>query len=84
MKPGSSEPPSGCREIERINRHVTTNLADLPELIPLKQAAEYLGVSLDTLKLWKRQKRVSFTYIGPSTARVKRSELQRLINAGTT
>jgi excisionase family DNA binding protein len=61
---------------------LTTNLSELPELLTIKEAADYLRITKETLRQWKRQGLVSFTQVGVNVFRVQRSEVARLVSQG--
>lgn len=62
---------------------MTTTTEDL-QLLRADEAAELLGVSLETVRIWMKARRLPVTKIGPRAVRIPRSGLQRAISANTT
>ncbi len=62
-------------------------LGDLPKQVPLRPAAEVLGIAVPTLRTWIRDKRLAAIKTAPGAAgrvRVPRAELARLLRAMST
>lgn len=56
---------------------------DLPELLTIQQAADYLGLSRRTIELWMRSGKLPAIRIGPRTRRIRRVDLQALLRPDT-
>jgi excisionase family DNA binding protein len=62
-------------------------VGDLPKLVPLRPAAEALGISHHTLRTWIREHRVAAIKTAAGAAgrlRVPRTEIARLLRAMAT
>ncbi len=53
------------------------------ELLTIWQAARELAVTSGTIRVWIKSRRIGVVRLGVRTVRIRRSELERLIAAGT-
>jgi excisionase family DNA binding protein len=53
-------------------------------LLDCYAAAELLGISVFTLRKWMKSKKINAVRLAPRVIRIERSEIRRIITAGTT
>lgn len=58
-------------------------MAEKPELIDLRQASEMLGVTVQTLRRWCKQGRLTYIKLGPKCVRVRRADVEAFLNDAT-
>ncbi len=71
-------PPTG-EDMSKTNQSIVTELSSLPLLLNVQEVADVLRVAPQTVRRLIREGKIRTPELGPSTIRVPRSEVARVI-----